>query len=167
MPYYIGGMEPSKWSVPSNDGWHQCDFVNERWIKRNNELLVVARLTVQGKNWDQVESLEKFENAEVVDHSNYQLNQIIIPHKALTELVNEVEHWLKSPRNFKVQLCDNDQQLLSIAVEDKHRLITSKRKPVFSLACSSGRTGFECHYIIDPTCLSILHEGLVSSLQLR
>jgi hypothetical protein len=80
-------------------------------------------------------------------------------------LTAELAAWLDVPKEFELELSGVEEQSLRIALGVRSEYISKVDRPVLTINYRGGRMlGGEWAFVVDQSCLRILHDGLAEAL---
>jgi len=148
------------------------------WIVRDSfvledEQFLLTEIVLTGKYWDRFKSAQ-CKGLTYAREFSLVMPQFLIATSRLKELCEQVSDWLnrpiselaKTPPDVSVELCFLDGQSFQVNVGTRDDLICDIGHSVCTLTYKANALSGECVYIIDPTCLQIMVDGINRQLEL-
>ena len=146
------------WELASSDGWQRL-VCNPKQIIHEAEPILSVELKLSGEFWDPKELIEtdRYTLARQVDCVLPNVTMLL---NKLVTLDAELAAWMDCRAPIDIVLSPNKYQTLRFQLGPHENLISTREKPVFTLAYYAARLRCEWLLPVDQSCVRSFLEGI-------
>lgn len=147
-------------SVTSSDGWNSLAFRFKEGFTAGDRGILLVALTSSGQFWDRKESVTSVSSADLTEDYEAHVLQMVLSKYKVEEFVTRLEGWLVDFSEIDIDLSEGGDQKISVFIGERDDFISKPERPVFSFKYTASRMKAEWCFVTDPSCISILLQGL-------
>jgi len=155
------------WKLPSNRGWNTTSWIIRDEAEIEGEKFLLVEVVMTGKYWNRFK-LAQNKGLDYAREYSLVMPQFLISVSRLKNLLEQMAAYLKTPinqmahkpPNISEDLCWLDGQTFRIEFGLQNGFICDVGHCVCSISYGLGALSGECAYVVDPTCMQVMVDGI-------
>jgi hypothetical protein len=163
----------NSWKLPSNRGWNTTTWLIRDEAEIEGEKFLLVEVVMTGRYWNRLK-LEQHKGYDYAREYSLVMPQFFISVSRLKDLLDQLASYLKTPinqmahnpPNISQELSWLDGQAFCIEFGLRDEFICNLGKCVCTISYKLNALSGECAYVVDPTCMQVMVDGIENYFRL-